>query len=78
MTFPRSPDSRPVPPRPVFQTMPCAVRAAILNENTLSDIRLEKWADTYRCSSESIRLEWERQLSLKSQEPDNAFDVEGK
>jgi hypothetical protein len=69
---------RPAQPRPLCETMPNAVRAAIHNGNTLSDIRLDRWADTYRCGTESIRLEWDRQLSIKSQLPDNSFDVEGK
>lgn len=65
-------------PRPVCETLPNAVRAAILHENTLADIRLDKWADTYRCGVETIRQEWERQLSIKSQEPSNSYEVEGK
>lgn len=67
-----------IPPRPVCETMPNAVRTALLHENTLADIRLDKWADTYRCGVEDIRAEWERQLSIKSQQPSYDFDSEGK
>ena len=66
-------------PRPVCETMPNAVRTAILHENTLADINLSKWAESYRCGVEEIRLEWERQLSITSQEPSNQYETpEGK
>lgn len=78
MTYPLSPDTRPAKPRPVFETMPNAVRAAIHHGNTLGDINLIRWADTYRCSVEDIRLAWDAELTRRSQEPDNAFDCEGK
>jgi hypothetical protein len=64
--------------KPVYHSMPNAVRAAILAENTLSDIRLPAWAATYGCSEESIRQAWEAELSRQSQQPINDFDVEGK
>jgi len=69
---------RPVPPRPLCETMPRAVSAAISAGNGLADIRLEKWAETYRCGVEDIRRSWEDELSRVSQQPSNSFDVEGK
>jgi hypothetical protein len=66
------------PPRPVCETMPNAVRTAILHENTLADINLSRWADTYRCGVEDIRQAWEAELGRQTQQPQNDFDVEGK
>lgn len=67
-----------VPPKPAFVSMPAAVAAAIAHGNSLSDIRLPRWAETYRTSEEAIRQAWEAEMSRKSQQPDNSFDVEGK
>lgn len=78
MTYPLSPDTRPAKPRPVFETMPNAVRAAIICGNTLADIKLPSWATTYRCGVEDIRLAWEAELTRRSQEPTNQYDTEGK
>jgi hypothetical protein len=69
---------RPQAPRPAYYSMPNAVRAAILSGNTLADIRLPAWADTYRTSEEAIRGAWEAEMSRQSQQPINSFDVEGK
>jgi hypothetical protein len=69
---------RPRAPRPLCETMPRAVAAAIGCGNSLSDIRLDKWAATYRCGVEDIRRAWDAELSLRSQHPSNSFDVEGK
>lgn len=65
------------PPKPAFVSMPSAVAAAIRCGNTLSDIRIPKWAETYRTSEESIRQAWEAELSRQSQEPSNSY-CEGK
>ena len=64
--------------KPAYHSMPNAVRAAILAENTLSDIRLPAWAATYGCSEESIRQVWEAELSRQSQQPSNTYETEGK
>ena len=65
--------------KPAYHSMPNAVRAAILAENTLSDIRLPAWAATYGCSEESIRQVWEAELTKQSQEPSNSYEQpEGK
>jgi hypothetical protein len=36
------------------------------------------WAETYNCEPDAVRSEWERQMTVKSQSPDNAYDCEGK
>jgi hypothetical protein len=73
-----TPSERPAKPRPLCETMPRAVAAAIGCGNGLSDIRLEKWAETYRCGVEDIRRAWEAELSRISRQPINSYDVEGK
>lgn len=73
-----TPSERPANPRPLCETMPRAVAAAIHAGNSLGDIKLDRWAMTYRCGVDEVRAEWERQMSVKSQAPDNAFDCEGK
>jgi hypothetical protein len=67
-----------VPPKPAFVSMPAAVAAAIAHDNTLADIRLDKWAETYRCGVEAIRMAWDAELTRRSQEPQNSYDSEGK
>lgn len=69
----------PAPLNPTFCSLPAAVKAAIAHGNTLLDIkRPDLWAATYRCDSEAVRIEFERQLSAASLSPNNAYDVEGK
>ena len=69
-----------VPPRPAFCSLPAAVKAAIAHGNTILDIRRpDLWAQTYRCDSEAVRAEFERQLSEASLRPSNTFEIpEGK
>lgn len=69
---------RPSPPRPLCETMPRAVAAAIHSGNSLADIKLDRWAMTYHCETEDIRRAWDAELSRVSQQPSNSFDVEGK
>jgi hypothetical protein len=69
---------RPQPRRPAFVSMPAAVACAIHHGNTLSDINLCRWADTYATTPERIKDAWEAELTRRSQEPSNSFDVEGK
>lgn len=74
-----TPEERPVPPRPLCETMPRAVACAISAGNTLSHIRLDKWAETYRCGVEDIRRAWEAEMTWRSREPTNSFEThEGK
>ena len=70
---------RPIPPRPMCETMPRAVAAAIHCGNSLSDIRIDRWAETYRCGTEDIRNAWDAELSRVSRQPQNSFETpEGK
>lgn len=69
---------RPLPPKPAFVSMPAAVAAAIRFGNSLSDINLCRWGQTYRCEPEAIKQAWESELTRQSQQPTNSFDVEGK
>lgn len=73
-----TPSERPANPRPLCETMPRAVAAAIRCGNSLGDIKLDRWAMTYRCGVEDIRQAWDAELSRVSQRPINDFDVEGK
>jgi hypothetical protein len=67
-----------VPPKPLFHSMPNAVRAAILSGNSLSDINLCRWSQTYGCEPAAISEAWEAEMTRQSQQPINDFDVEGK
>ena len=69
---------RPVPPRPLCETMPRAVATAIAHGKGINEMNLGRWADTYRCGVEDIRAAWDAELSRVSQSPDNPFDCEGK
>jgi hypothetical protein len=73
-----TPSERPVPPRPAFISMPAAVACAIRHGNSLSDINLCRWADTYATTPERIKDAWEAELSRRSQIPDNQYEVDGK
>ena len=59
-------------------TLANAVRAAIAHGNTLADIRTDKWAETYRVTTEDVRTAWEAELSRASLSPDNMYEGEGK
>ena len=67
------------PPRPAYCSLPAAVKAAIAHGNSIADLNLARWAETYSpATTEDIRNEWERQLSEASLSPNNSYDVEGK
>lgn len=61
-----------------FSSLPNAVRAAIDHGNAYTDIRADRWADTYRCSTEDVKTAWETVLTARSQQPQNSYDTEGK
>jgi hypothetical protein len=65
------------PPRPLFETLPRACRAAIIAGNTYTDIRPVKWAETYACSIEAVKDAWEAAQAEISQYPDNTFEEQG-
>jgi len=58
-----------LPPRPAFESLPAACFAAITHGNTLVDIRVPRWAQTYGCSEEQVKAEWERQMWIHTQKP---------
>jgi hypothetical protein len=75
--------SREIPviqPRPLCDTLPKAIAAFIAADWTDRSLMLvPAWAQTYRCQLADVRSEWERQMSVKSQLPDNTCQIpEGK
>lgn len=51
-----------------------AVRLAVLQKNSTRNIIPQKWADTYRVTTEDVRKEFELAQSEASQEPSNKYD----
>lgn len=58
-----------VAPRPLFETLPSAVRAAIAHGNSLPDINLTRWSATYHCGVEDVKATWERIQWEMTQQP---------
>lgn len=68
-----------IPPRPLVDTLPKAIAAFITADWTdRTKMLVPAWAQTYRCQLADVRSEWERQMTVKSQFPDNSFEMEGK
>lgn len=65
-------------PRPVFETLPAAIATALKHDNTLADINVCKWAETYGCQPEQVRAEWERQQWQHTTKPLNICEEYGK
>ena len=63
---------------PAIGSLRSAVRLAIHNGNTLSNINLTRWSETYACQSEDVRREWDRALSEISMRPSNQYEEGGK
>ena len=64
---------------PVFRSLPNAIRAAIREGNTLSDINPMRWSITYgNCGVEHVRAVWERIQSETSLQPQNSYEEGGK
>ena len=61
-----------------YSSLTNAVRAAIDHGNAYTDIKADKWADTYRCSTEDVKSAWEAVQTDRSRYPQNSYDVEGK
>ena len=66
---------RPEPPRPVFETLPKAVCAAIRHGNDLAGINPDRWAETYGCTAEDVVAAWQKALTRIAP---NSVEVEGK
>ena len=46
---------KPLPPRPVFETLPAACLCAVQQHGfDLTAINLARWAETYRCTPEQV------------------------
>jgi hypothetical protein len=58
--------------------LPKAIAAFIKDNCDRTKMHVPSWAVTFKCGVEDVRAEWERQMSVKSQTPDNQFDCEGK
>ena len=72
-------DLKPCPPRPVFETLPAAVEAA-LNFGNFDPLKLnlERWAQTYSLTAEQVKAEFDRQRQKRSLTPCHAEEFEGK
>jgi hypothetical protein len=69
----------PTAPRPLAYLLPKAIEAFIAADWTdRTRMLVPAWADTFHCGVEDVRGEFERQMTVKSQTPNNAFDCEGK
>jgi hypothetical protein len=56
-----------------------AIAAFIANKCDRYQMSVPAWAQTYNCEPDAVRSEWERQMSVKSQLPDNICEIpEGK
>lgn len=70
---PSSTADRPEPPRPLYETLPNACRAAIVAGNELRHIKPEAWAKTYDCDSDDVREVWHR-IWAELPPPPNTID----
>ena len=56
-------------------SLKCACRAAIIAGNSIHDLKLERWSQSFGdCGVEHIRLMWDHEQSKLSLEPSNAFE----
>jgi hypothetical protein len=73
------PSERPADPRHLAYLLPKAIAAFIAADWTdRTKMLVPAWAATFHCDSDAVRAEWERQMSVKSQVPNNAYETEGK
>lgn len=60
-------------------TLANAIAAFIAHNCDRSKMCVPAWAATYGCDLDSVRTEWEAQMTAKSLGgPDNQYDSEGK
>ena len=69
---------RPTPPRPVHMSLPSAVSTALASGTMLEEMNLSRWAASFDTSEEAVRVEFEKQLWVKTQHPVDDFGGEGK
>lgn len=67
-----------IPPRPLAYLLPKAIEAFIANQCDRFKMMVPAWAATFHCEPDDVRQEWERQMTIKSQVPNNAYETEGK
>lgn len=68
------------PPRPLAYLLPRAIAAFIQADWTdRTKMLVPAWADTFDVGVEDVRSEYETQMTVRSQSPDNAYETpEGK
>lgn len=70
---------RPSKPRPLAYLLPKAISAFIAADWTdRTKMLVPSWAATFHVGPEDVRAEWDRQMSIKSQFPDNQYEEGGK
>lgn len=70
---------RPASPRPLAYLLPKAIAAFIAAPwADRTKMLVPAWANTFHCGVDEVRAEWDRQMSAKSQSPDNQYETEGK
>lgn len=67
-----------IPPRPLAYLLPKAIGAFISHGCDRFKMVVPAWGNTFHVEPDDVRAEWEKQMSIKSQSPNNAFEVEGK
>jgi hypothetical protein len=54
-----------------------AIATFIAHSGDRTEMLIPCWATTYNVSVEAVRLEYERQMSIASLKPNNAYDESG-
>lgn len=62
-------------PRPLFHTLPAAIRCAIREGTEWSDVKPAKWAETYGSSEEEFERLWK--LTQTKVPPNSVDEVTG-
>ncbi len=55
-----------------------AMAAFVKHKGDRSFMDVPAWAKTFDVTGEDVRKAWERHMSIASQQPQNAYEVEGK
>ena len=68
-----------IAPRPLAYLLPKAIKAFVEADWTdRTKMLVPHWAATFQCGVDDVRSEWERQMTVKSQVPNNTYESEGK
>lgn len=65
---------RSADPRHLSYLLPKAISAFISHKCDRTRMLVPAWASTFHVGSEDVRAEWDRQMSVKSQSPTNAYE----